>query len=338
MNEINKIEDFCGNHDSHASNCLICGSKLQYLQSSKELTCFYCGKKEKSNIVCANDESHYVCDDCHNISSISYIKEYVIDTAAENPFEIVFSILENKDIPMLGCHHSYILTGAVLAGLKNKKLFNINNDDIEEAFFRLSKQAVGGYCGLSGVCGIVPACGVIYSILTGAVCGKDIEQKITMSLTSSVSSAVYELTGPSCCKAYMFKALEIIISGIYQDFGEALAVKDFEIKCGFVELHPHGCRKGKCPYYSGVIFNVYNNNNQAVCIPAVATENWNTSVSSVSLNLSASSSSVSSAAITNVSVCDAGVQSAEYNNKMNTMNTIKYTFGENKVKADSAPC
>jgi hypothetical protein len=334
MNEMNKIEDSCDNHNSHASNCLICGSKLQYLQYSKELMCFYCGKKEKSNIVCANDGSHYVCDDCHNISSINYIKEYVMDTAAENPFEIVFSILENKDIPMLGCHHSYILTGAVLAGLKNKKLFNINNDDIEEAFFRLSKQAVGGYCGLSGVCGIVPACGVIYSILTGAVCGKDIEQKITMGLTSAVSNAVYELTGPSCCKAYMFKALEIIISGIYQDFGEALAVKDFKIKCGFVELHPHECRKEKCPYYAGVIFSIYNYNynNKAVCISLAAAKNENLLTSS---NLSASSSSVSSAAITNVSACDAGVQSAEYNNKMNK---IKYTFGENKVKADSAPC
>ncbi|MHB1692363.1 MAG: DUF5714 domain-containing protein [bacterium] len=334
MNEINKIEYSCGNHNNHTSNCLICGSKLQYLQSSKELTCFYCGKKEKSNIVCLNDESHYVCDDCHNISSINYIKEYVMGAAAENPFEIVFSILENKDIPMLGCHHCYILTGAVLAGLKNKKLFNINNEDIKEAFFRLSKQAVGGYCGLSGVCGIVPACGVIYSILTGAVCGKDIEQKITMGLTSAVSNAVYELTGPSCCKAYMFKAIEIIISGIYQDFGEVLADKYFEIKCGFVELHPHGCRKGKCPYYAGVIFSVYNYNynNKAVCISAAAAENENLLASS---NLSVSSSSISSAAIINVSVCDAGAQSAEYNNKMNK---IKYTFAENKVKADSAPC
>ncbi len=333
MNEINKIEDSCDNHNSHVSNCLICGSKLRYLQSSEELTCFYCGKKEKSNIVCANDESHYVCDDCHNISSINYIKEFVINTAAENPFEIVFSILENQNIPMLGCHHCYILTGSILASLKNKKLFNIGNEDIEEAFFRLSKQAVGGYCGLSGVCGIVPACGVIYSILTGAVCGKDIEQKITMGLTSTVSNAIYELTGPSCCKAYMFKAIEIIISCIYQDFGEVLADKDFEIKCGFVKLHPHGCRKEKCPYYAGVIFNVYNNKNQAFYMPAAAAENGNSSVSSVSSNLSTPFSSVLPAAAVNVSACDAGGQFE--NNKLNA---VKYTFGENKVKADDAPC
>lgn len=246
-------------NNNHAANCVSCGNKLKYLQSSQELTCLYCGKKEKSNIVCSHDKSHYICDDCHNIYSFNYIKEFVTRTAAENPFEIVFSILENKDMPMLGCHHCYILTGSVLASLKNKKLFNIRGGDIEEAFFRLSKQAVGGYCGLSGVCGIVPAAGVIYSILTGSACGKDTEQKITMGLTSAVSNAIYELTGPSCCKAYMFRALEIIIAGIYKDFGEVLIGKDFEIKCGFAELHPHGCRKEKCPYYNGIIFNLYDN-------------------------------------------------------------------------------
>ena len=335
MNGINKIEDSCGNHDSHVSNCLICGSKLEYLQSSKELTCFYCGKKEKSNIVCANDESHYVCDDCHNISSINYIKEFVINTVTENPFEIVLSILENKDIPMLGCHHCYILTGSVLASLKNKKLFNIGNEDIDEAFFRLSKQAVGGYCGLSGVCGIVPACGVIYSILTGAVCGKDMEQKITMGLTSAVSNAIYELTGPSCCKAYMFKALEIIIADIYRDFGEVISGKDFEIKCSFVELHPHGCRKEKCPYYSGVIFNY--NNNEFSCISAAAAENKNSLISTSSNLLSASSLSALSAADLNAGspVVPEQFEKQLENNKLNA---VKYTFGENKVKADSAPC
>ena len=332
MNAINNTEDACDNHNSHVSNCLICGSKLQYLQSSKELTCFYCGKKEKSNIVCANDESHYVCDDCHSISSINYIKEFVINTVIENPFEIALSILENKDIPMLGCHHCYILTGSVLASLKNKKLFNIGNEDIEEAFFRLSKQAVGGYCGLSGVCGIVPACGVIYSILTGAVCGKDIEQKITMGLTSAVSNAVYGLTGPSCCKAYMFRALEIIITDIYRDFGEVIYGKDFEIKCGFVDLHPHGCRKEKCPYYSGVIFNVYNNNEFA-CIPAAAAaENVNLLASS---NLSASSLSASASSAADLNVGSPAAAGQLENNKLNA---VKYTFGENKVKADSAPC
>lgn len=303
---INVIEN------SHNADCFICGSKLEYLQSSEELTCFYCGKKEKTNIVCSNDKPHYVCDDCHNISSINYIKKFVTETDVENPFEIAFSIFENKDIPMLGCHHCYILTGSVLASLKNKRLFNIDDEDIEESFFRLSKQAVGGYCGLSGLCGIVPACGVVYSILTGAVCGKDIEQKVTMGLTAAVSKAVYELTGPSCCKAYLLKALEIIISGIYNDFEEVIADKDFEIKCNYAELHPHGCRKEKCPYYNGTIFNIHNSDSAE-------------KIDYKNINIH-----VSPNAIDNIDAADS------LNGQIRK--SYKYAIAENRVKANKAPC
>ncbi len=237
----------------HKSNCLICGHPLEYLSSSVDLTCFYCGKKEKGSIVCSSDRSHYVCDDCHNLSSFNYIKDFILSTSAKNPFEITLDILNNPSVtvPMLGCHHAYILTGAVLASLKNRGYVHISEADIEEAFYRLSKQAVGGYCGLSGVCGIVPAGGIVYSVLTGSVCGKDKEQKITMKITALLSKAVFDLTGPSCCKAYLFKALEILSASFYEDFNFLLIDNDVNIACSFKELHPHGCIGEKCPYYAG---------------------------------------------------------------------------------------
>ncbi len=237
----------------YRNNCLICGHPLEYLSESIGLTCFYCGKKEKGSIVCSNDPGHYVCDDCHNLSSYNYIKNFVLNTDSKNPFEIVLDILNNPNvnIPMLGCHHAYILTGAVLASLKNGKYINIAKEVIEEGFYRLSKQAVGGYCGLSGVCGIVPAGGIVYSILTGSVCGRNEEQKITMKITALLSMAVFNLTGPSCCKAYLFKALEILTSSLKEDFNFLLIDGDISIKCNFKELHPHGCNLERCPYYSG---------------------------------------------------------------------------------------
>ena len=235
----------------YAANCLICGRKLEYLPVAGDLTCFYCGKKEKGNIVCSSDKSHYVCDDCHNLSSFNFIKDYLLTTDKTNPFEITFDILNNSAIPMLGCHHAYILTGSVLAGLKNRGYIDITDTYMEEAFLRLSKQAVGGYCGLSGVCGITPAGGIVYSILTGSVCGKDKEQKTVMGITAELSKAIYDLTGPSCCKAYLFKALEILTYSLYADFGFLLADSDIEIRCSFKDMHPHGCMLEKCPYFTG---------------------------------------------------------------------------------------
>ncbi|MCL4429019.1 MAG: DUF5714 domain-containing protein [Deltaproteobacteria bacterium] len=235
----------------HKSNCLICGHPLEYLSSAADVTCFYCGKKEKGNIVCSKDLGHYVCDDCHNLSSYNYIKDFILTTGSKNPFKITFDILNNSsvNIPMLGCHHAYILTGAVLASLKNRGYVNISEADIEEAFYRLSKQAVGGYCGLSGVCGIVPAGGIVYSILTGSVCGRNEEQKITMKITALLSKAIFDLTGPSCCKAYLFKALEILAASLKEDFNFILIDNDVDIKCNFKELHLHGCMLERCPYY-----------------------------------------------------------------------------------------
>ncbi|MHB1697733.1 MAG: DUF5714 domain-containing protein [bacterium] len=243
--------DNCNYGPQYRSDCLICGHKLEYLSSSADLTCFYCGKKEKGNIACSSDKSHYVCDDCHNLSSFNFIKDYLLTADKTNPFEITSDILNNPAIPMLGCHHAYILTGSILTVLKNRGYICVTDTDMEEAFSRLSRQAVGGYCGLSGVCGITPAGGIVYSILTGSVCGKDKEQKATMGITAELSKAIYGLTGPSCCKAYLFKALEILTYSLYADFDFLLADSDIEIKCSFKDMHPHGCRFEKCPYFAG---------------------------------------------------------------------------------------
>ncbi len=239
----------CG--EVHTSNCLICGRGLEYLSSSVPLTCFYCGKKENGNIVCSSGEPHYVCDNCHNLSSFNAIKEYLSATDKTDPFNMIFDILNNPSIPMLGCHHAYMLTGSILVSLKNRGYSGISNAHIEEAFLRLSKQAAGGYCGLSGVCGIVPAGGIVYSILTGSVCGKNKEQKITMRITALLSKAIYDLTGPSCCKAYLFKSTEILVYSLYADFKFLLIDEDLTIKCKFKDAHPHGCSLEKCPYFTG---------------------------------------------------------------------------------------
>lgn len=243
--------DNCDAGSQYNSNCLICGQGLDYRSSCADLICFYCGKKEKGNIFCSSDKSHYVCDDCHNQSSFNFIKDYILSSHSTNPLDITLDILNSPSIPMLGCHHAYILAGSILAGLKNRGYIDITGAVIEEAFLRLSKQAVGGYCGLSGVCGITPAGGIVYSILTGSVCGKDKEQKITMGITAALSKAIYDLTGPSCCKAYLFKSLDLLSSSLYDDFGFLLMDNDTEIKCNFKDMHPHGCRLEKCPYFAG---------------------------------------------------------------------------------------
>ncbi len=151
-------------------------------------------------------------------------------------------------LPMLGCEHALIAAGALAASLRNSPYAKITNAEIEEALARASRQAISGFCGLTGVCGIAPAIGACFSVFLGARCGSDTEQKIVMETVIRVSQAIAELTGPSCCKAYVRAALFTAVDIFGERFGIVLPASDAPI-CRHSSRHPHGCREEKCPYY-----------------------------------------------------------------------------------------
>lgn len=156
--------------------------------------------------------------------------------------------MELSVLPMLGCQHAFIAGGALMAALKNSNIFNIADEDIQEVFHRTAKQAHGGYCGLTGTCGIAPALGACIAILTGSKCGLDKEQRLTMELVSRVVRAIADLTGPSCCKAYVQKSLKIGVEFLGEYFSVDMPCKG-KAACKHMAKHPHGCRKTACPYY-----------------------------------------------------------------------------------------
>lgn len=226
---------------------MICGAPLEYLEQWQELTCTYCGATEQGYIKCSHD--HYICDSCHNLGSRNAIEEIAYSTKSQDPIEIAELMISNPSLPMLGCQHAFIAAGALMAAIKNNGFSKITNDDIKEAFKRAERQAIGGYCGLTGVCGITPAIGACFSILFGAKCGKDMEQRITMEATTRVSRTITDLTGPSCCKAYVRTALNAAVDLIREVFNIALPMHDSAPSCAHSDKHPHGCRETKCPYF-----------------------------------------------------------------------------------------
>ena len=179
------------------------------------------------------------------------IEDIVFTTALKDPVEISEVMMSHPGLPMLGCQHAYIAAGALLAAIKNEGSRKIRNEDIAEVFKRTERQAVGGYCGLTGVCGIAPAIGACFSMLAGSRCGKDFEQKVTMEAVTRVMQVITDLTGPSCCKAYVRESLSVAISLLKEKFGIVLPVKDLSIACSQTSKHPHGCRETKCPYFMG---------------------------------------------------------------------------------------
>ena len=226
---------------------MVCGSILEYLNEARELTCSYCGKVEHGHIHCPN--SHYICDICHNKDAKRIIEDISFTTKSENPFEISGIMMSHPGLPMLGCQHAYIAGGAFIAAIKNEGSKGVTNEEIKEVFRRTEKQAHGGYCGLSGVCGIAPAIGACFAVLTGSKCGKGEEQRITMEAVARVTRAITDLTGPSCCKAYVWTSLDVAVEYLKESLSILLPVSQ-SIICNYSGKHPHGCRSEQCPYFS----------------------------------------------------------------------------------------
>ncbi len=231
----------------NTEHCMVCGSSLEYLDEARELTCAYCGKVEHGHIRCP--KGHYVCDICHNRDAMRMIEDIAFSTKSKDPFEIAELMMSYPGLPMLGCQHAYIAGGAFMAAIKNEGSKSITNEEIKEVFKRTRKQAHGGYCGLTGVCGIAPAIGACFAVLTGSKCGKDEEQRITMEAVTKVTRAITDLTGPSCCKAYVRTSLETATNYLSESLAIVLPSSP-SITCNYSVKHPHGCREAKCPYFT----------------------------------------------------------------------------------------
>lgn len=229
---------------------MVCGSSLEYFDQALEMTCTYCQKADYGHIRCPH--GHYLCEECHNKDSLKVIEDIALDTKLKDPLEIAELMMSHPGLPMLGCNHAYIAGGALMAAIRNEGSQKTTNEHIKEVFVRTSKQAQGGYCGLTGVCGIVPAIGACFAILTGSKCGKDEEQRITMEAVTRISQAITRLTGPSCCKAYVRASLETAGDYLQERFGIKLPMIQGTI-CNYSHKHPHGCREVKCPYFPGKI-------------------------------------------------------------------------------------
>lgn len=226
---------------------MLCGAPLEYLVAGKIVNCSCCGKGFTTYVACP--DGHHVCDACHNDSAIGLTKQVCSSTDSTNPTEIFEKILEFPGIPMLGCHHAFMTAGAFITAIKNEGTLNVPDETMEEVFLRTGRQAIGGYCGLTGVCGIAPALGACFAVILGSRCGKDQEQRITMDVVCEISSAIRDLTGPSCCKAYARRALETAQDFLKLTLHIALPAPGTPIVCKDASRHPHGCRREQCPYF-----------------------------------------------------------------------------------------
>ncbi len=205
-----------------------------------------CGKMEIGYVHCS--KGHYVCDHCHGKKSYDIILDLIFLAKDTNPIRIAEKIIDEAPIPMLGCEHAWIASGALLAAIKNHGEIVISKEQVIEALNRTRRQAIGAYCGLTGVCGIAPAIGASFSVILGAACPKNEETAITMHVVSKIIEAIANETGPCCCKNFVHTALATSYKLTKQYLKIDLPCRDEHI-CQHSHRHPHGCRKNQCKYF-----------------------------------------------------------------------------------------
>lgn len=226
-------------------HCLLCHAPLQYHTHPVGGKCTCCGDEGQWYVSCP--DGHLVCESCHNMQSLEQIKTLMLQSRSIDPLAIADACMALDAVPMLGCQHAYIACGALMVSLINRDVFSLTDAAVHEVFQRTEKQAHGGFCGLTGVCGIAPALGACIAVLNGSKCGSNRAQRQTMELVARVVRAITDITGPSCCKAYVRVALAVAVQFLSDEFSlEFPQVQQH--RCQDMARHPHGCRGADCPY------------------------------------------------------------------------------------------
>lgn len=231
---------------THTECCLLCGGELEYGERATESTCNLCGRTEQAHVRCP--QGHYVCEACHGAGFLARLPGLLSASASTSPFEIAEQLLNDPELPMLGCEHAHIAAASLLQALINAGSGGVSQAHLEETLQRTARQAVSAYCGLSGVCGVVPALGAAYSVLVGAQCGRGPQTQATMELVARLAAVTAEEAEPGCCKAYLRRCLAETAAYMEETLGLSFP-EPSPIACRDVERHPHGCRGPACRYH-----------------------------------------------------------------------------------------
>lgn len=226
------------------SGCMICGKPLVYLETSKELECYYCHKKGLANATC--EDGHFVCNECHAAQGIKSIIDFADTTRSKNPIEIARQMMENPFIHMHGNEHHVLVGAALLIAFHNAG----GEVDLHEALGEIKKrgsQIPGGVCGFWGSCGAAISSGIFVALISGSTPLKNREWALSNYMTSQALKNIADLGGPRCCKRNTFTSIKTAVAFTEENFGVKMELPD-KIFCTF-NADNKQCIGLRCPYF-----------------------------------------------------------------------------------------
>lgn len=226
--------------------CMICNSKIKYLDYSQDMNCEICGKTFQSNTLC--EKGHYVCDNCHKNTAWNAIIKFCLETEKKDVVDIVEDLFNINWVHMHGPEHHFLVAAALLTAYSNMgygdKNWNLKKA-LQEARIR-SNVIPGGVCGFWGCCGAALSVGIFAGIIAKVSPLSTEERGNANLLTSKILEKISKLGGPRCCKRETYiSVLEAIdfVNTIWNiDLG-----KPREIHCNFHQKN-NQCIGRNCPF------------------------------------------------------------------------------------------
>ena len=232
-------------NEAYKSNCLLCGSPLEYRTESHVYTCELCKCKFGSEVTC--QQGHFVCNACHSSSANELIEKVCINSTSTKPVEMAVSLMHAPSISMHGPEHHFLVPAVLLCAYYNQK------GDVQEKEKKIkiargrAANVLGGFCGFYGACGAGIGTGIFVSLITDSTPLSEEAWGMANQMTAESLRCIGALGGPRCCKRDTFMALKSAKKFVKQNFQITLEVPD-TITCGFTELN-HECIEEKCPFH-----------------------------------------------------------------------------------------
>jgi len=188
----------------HHAGCMACGQEITYLKEARPASCYYCGRTQPTNAMCAR--GHFICDDCHQHDGLAVIQLICAETREQDMLRLLATIRRHPAIPMHGPEHHAMMPGIILATYRNRG-GAISRETILAGIARGSKVP-GGVCGFWGACGAATGVGIAFATLLEATPLTPAPRRLAQMATAQVLAAIAATEGGRCCQRETVTALQ----------------------------------------------------------------------------------------------------------------------------------
>ncbi len=228
----------------YSEGCAVCGQELIYEVDYRPMSCYFCGKRTESNVMCPT--GHYICDSCHASTANTLIEQFCIHTHLNDPILIANLLMKQPQVKMHGPEHHFLVPAVLLSAYYNV----LDREEEKEKKIKTARARAinipGGFCGTHGNCGAAVGTGIFISLITAATPLSEKEWQLSNLITGQTLIEVAESGGPRCCKRDSFIAIRNAGQFLQEHFNIAMPVSD--PICEFSHRNKQ-CLFGGCSFY-----------------------------------------------------------------------------------------